>query len=189
MIYWRSQTEGLAAPWLDGNPNVVRRGRYVWVGSPVVSPDLDACQWLNMGNGWDVATLTDPQKLRPQDYIKPLSWSSMAPPVEDALGRQWLLPALLGPDGTPCVAQSMRRENGQWVRDFISASQEAAVAFAQQIRAEQALTVDDLCNAVTSIIDMVYYVDPETVATLGLIDDVLLYHAPRIMAGLCHDIP
>src|SRR6056297_657083 len=85
MIYWRSQTEGLAAPWLDGNPNVVRRGRYVWVGSPVVSPDLDACQWLNMGNGWDVATLTDPQKLRPQDYIKPLSWSSMAPPVEDAL--------------------------------------------------------------------------------------------------------
>ena len=180
-LYWQAPCETARPGWLEGCHNVQNAGCYWWVGSPVVRPNFDKCKWLPTAKGWKVAQCDPSIDLSP--YLRERRWHN---PLEvvDTRGRSWFIPAMLTPDGVPAVAQTRRRVNGEWVREYVDDAQEAAVEAALAIRANAELTLDEQSDSMLAIIETAYHLDAETVAVMGFLDDVIVCHGLRKAAGV-----
>jgi len=179
-LYWKAPDESTRPRWLDGAKDVCSNGVYWWIGSPVVQPDFNRLEWLTTAKGWAVAAIKD---LQPNTYLRDSRWANYLA-VEDARGRTWFAPAILTPSGDVCVAQVRRRVDGEWVREYVDESQQAATEAAQAVRSGASLSLDEQCDAVSAIMETAYHIDADTLAVLGLLDDVLCVHALRMAAGV-----
>lgn len=180
-LYWRAPYEQVKPRWLDGCADLQQSGIYWWVGDPIAKPNFERLKWTPTANGWAVAQ--DHRPLDPSEYLRPRRWA-MSIIVEDARGVDWMVPAILAPDGVPAVAQVRRRVNGEWQREYVSDAQEAAVDAALAVRSGVAMTLEEQSDAVAAIMEVAYFLDAETIGALGLMDDVLAVHALKMAAGM-----
>jgi hypothetical protein len=180
-LFWKAPTEQARPRWLEGCADVVQCGVYWWVGSPLIHPQFDRCEWIPTAQGWAVAAPVDKIEMIP--YLRPRNWWA-ALTVEDARGREWIVPAILAPDGVPAVAKVRRRVNGEWVREYVDESQEVATEAALAVRNEVPMTLDEQSDACLAILETAYFIDADTIAALGFLDDVLAVHALKHAAGL-----
>ena len=183
MLYWEAPTEQDRPRWLDGCENVQNAGRYWWVGSPLFHPNFQECTWTATAKGWSVCQAGG---FNPSAYVRPGRWA-MILLVEDARGNEWRVPALLAPDGVPAVAQVRKRINGEWVREYVDESQQAAIEAAQMVRSGAAMTLEEQSDATSAIMENAYYIDADTFAVLGLIDDVLAVNALKMAAAMMEE--
>ena len=183
MLYWKAPNEQAKPQWLDGCPNAQCCGVFWWVGSPLYHAPFERLEWLETSDGWAVASHGE---LDASEYLRERRWA-VTMIVEDARGVDWTVPAILAPDGVPAVAQVRRRVNGQYVREFVSAAQEAAVDAALAVRSNTPLTLEEQTDACLAILETTYHIDGDTFAVLGLIDDVLAVHCLKMAAAVLED--
>lgn len=177
MIVWRKHNHNECPPWLDGSANVQHRGSMWWVAPPPLGPSGDMT-WLATADGWEVAVCGDPDM---GALIRELPWG-MRLVVQDGRKRDWIIPAILGPDGVPAVARVRRLVDGKWVREDCDDRQSAAVEACESFRNAD-LEHDAQTFAVLSVLECTYHIDATSLGVLGLIDDVLVYQGLRCASG------
>ena len=150
----------------------------------MVAPNFDKVQWVDTANGWK-CTQPDASMI-PDRYLRQPPWSSVGE-VLDSVGRKWYIPRILADNGAPMVAQRMRRVSGEWVREAVSNSQEAAISAAitarNAIENDEALSVEDMCEMLLPLLEVVYHLDADTIGATGIVDDVLISHGLRFASG------
>lgn len=180
MIVWKKDNHNECPPWLVGCDNVQHRSNMWWVAAPPIGPSGDL-EWTETADGWSVAICGD---VGLEAHIRDLPWG-MRMVVEDGRKREWIIPAILGPDGTPAVSRVRRLVAGKWVREDCDELQTAAVEACESFRATE-LDHDEQTFAILSVLECTYYIDATSLGVLGLIDDVLVHQGLRCASGLIH---
>ena len=183
-IYWQAPHVTAKPAWLDGCNDVCQSGVFWWVGSPLVHPNFDKVKWHTTASGWKCSSPRDDFDLT--RFLRSRKWTSHVE-VVDGSGRVWFIPALLAPDGTPCVIQSRVRIDGKWVRKCASESQEMALEAAIAVRNGVEMTLEEQTDNTLAMLEIVYHLDADTLAVLGLVDDALVYNGWRQAAGMLDD--
>jgi len=177
MIVWKHPESKMAPPCLVGCKNVQSMAGKWWVAPPPLMPEHDL-EWHATTDGWSVALSGEPDL---GALSRDLPWG-MRLVVEDGRKRQWVIPAILGPDGTPAVSRVRRLVDGKWVREDCDERQTAAIEACQSFLNSE-LDHDTQTFAILSVLECVLHCDAATLGVLGLIDDVLVYQGLRCASG------
>ena len=92
MIVWKHKDAKACPECLVGCANVQSMAGMWWVAAPPIMP-MDNLKWFEAANGWSVAISGEPEI---ESLIRELPWS-MRLVVQDGRKRDWVIPAILGP--------------------------------------------------------------------------------------------
>ena len=178
MIVWKHKDAKACPECLVGCANVQSMAGMWWVAPPPIMPG-ENLKWFEAANGWSVAIYGEPEI---ESLIRELPWS-MRLVVQDGRKRDWVIPAILGPDGTPVVSRVRRLVDGKWIREDCDERQTAAVEACESFRHAE-LDHDAQTFAILSVLECTLHCDATTLGVLGLVDDVLVYQGLRCASGL-----
>ena len=173
-------------------------GAIVWVGDQLIVPNVPDAAWADLpgtieGGSWQVANLGKIDLLPLRRADGPWWYHH----VNDAAGRGWQVPAILGPDGHPAFPIPVRligfeEVAGEHVPQYArQAPPEHArlIEIARAARTEieacklDQVEIQPLMSWTTALLAAGQRIHPIALAALGLVDDRLVFRALMAAAG------
>ena len=201
MLVWldRSGCNKLRRPeWFDEDATMAGMPSsmgYLWTPqkyAPMLTYRQDVT-WRNVGDDWQVAQYDD---LEPEEYLRDLHCSLWIQ-VIDVDGSVWPVPAILRPDGLPAIGMKNRAQviDGklEWDRVAPSPRLSRALECAQELRPHAEAnfdtleTTEQLLEGMLAILEAAYNMNGGTIATLGLLGDVLLYKGCKMACAVLEE--
>lgn len=183
MIVWRKHKSTTPPSWLDGLSDLHLNGEHCWRGKPGIFPKFSQAKWVTVSDGWEAALIGD---FDPAMYLRTLT--SVAPlAVIDGSGREWVIPAVLSPDGDPCVCQRWIMTDNGLERSPIHDRDGAAIDMCQWWRNAKEFTPQEMVSAIIAVVQCAYHLDALTIGKLGLIDDQLALRGINLASGKVPD--
>ncbi len=171
-------------PWLEGASDLHIRedadGRLFAIGDGRLVGPAPAKEWQDLGDGWQARLV---QPFHPVLLLRKPLWCPLRS-VTDQQGRQWMVPQILQKeDGVSLIEATY---GPGWIPDYTPAQTKAlAVAhWSRQNHASEApVAVSTACNSAAELLSACYYLTPEVIAVLRLLDNGLMTAVLRRAAG------
>lgn len=140
--------------------------------------------WVDVADGWQVAQYGI---IEPQRYLRTQYWT-LAVDVVDGNGGEWEVPAILAPNGVPCINMRRRLTDDGWIAEPFNDYARAAIEACESARPYalanwEGCETDQKTEWLIACLEAVYHLDALTIAKLGLVDDTLCNHGLKHACG------